>query len=60
MFYSCTGSEHKNMLDRFPIHQINAPKFLLLSLKVSLQKRGMGYARDIHKKEERKNRHKSV
>jgi hypothetical protein len=33
MFYSYTGGEHKNMFVRFFIHQINAPKFLLLSLK---------------------------
>jgi hypothetical protein len=40
---------------RFFIHQINAPKLLLLSLKVLLQKRGMGYAKVIHeKKKERK------
>jgi hypothetical protein len=33
MFYSYIGGEHKNMLVRFFIHQINAPKFFLLSLK---------------------------
>jgi hypothetical protein len=51
MFYSYTRGEHKNMLG-FP--SINVPKFLLLSLKVLLQKRGMGYAKVIHKKKRKK------
>jgi len=33
MFYSYIESKHKNMLYGFSIHQINAPLFLLLSLK---------------------------
>jgi hypothetical protein len=37
MFYSYTGGEHKNMLVRFFIYQ----------------KRGMGYAKVIHKKEKK-------
>jgi hypothetical protein len=49
MFYSYTGGETQKYA-RFSIYQINAPKFLLLSLKVLLQKRGMGYAKVIHKK----------
>jgi hypothetical protein len=39
---------------RFSIHQINAPKFLLQSLKVLLQKRGMGYAKVIREKKIKK------
>ena len=56
MFYSYTGGEHKNMLDRF-LHPPNKySKFLLLSLKGLLQKRGMGYAKIIHKKREEERR----
>ena len=45
------------MLDRFFHPPNKCFKFLLLSLKVLLQKRGMGYAKVIHKKkrEKRKN-----
>ena len=39
MFYSYTRSEHKNMLDRFFIHQINAPSSCCYLSKVLLQKR---------------------
>jgi hypothetical protein len=39
------------MLDRFSIHQINAPSSFKLSLKVLLQKGTWGYAKVIHKKE---------
>ena len=54
MFYSYTGSEPKNMFVRFFTHQINAPSSCCYLSKVLLQRRGMGYARVIHKKRERK------
>ena len=54
MFYSYIGGEHKNMLDRFSIHQINALSSCCYLSKVLLQKRGMGYAKVIHKKSEKK------
>jgi hypothetical protein len=54
MFYSYTGGEHKNMLTRFSIHQINAPRFLLISLsKFCCRKETWGYAKVIHKKEKK-------
>ena len=53
MFYSYIRSEQKNILDRF-IHQINAPKFLLLSLKVLLQKRDMGLYKSYSWKKRKK------
>ena len=60
MFYSYTEGEHKNMLVRFSIYQINAPSSCCYILKVLLQKRGMGYAKVIHKKRrEKKERKKS-
>jgi hypothetical protein len=43
---------NKNMFHRFPSNKYS--KFLLLSLKRLLQKRGMGYAKGIHKKREEK------
>ena len=55
------------MLIRFSIHQINAPSSHCYLPKVLLQKRGMGYAKVIHKKiikkekkRVEKNGHKSV
>ena len=42
--------EHKNMLVSFSINQINALSSCCYLSKVLLQKRGMGYARFIHKK----------
>jgi hypothetical protein len=54
MFYSYIGSEHKNMLDRFFIHQINTPNSRSYLSKVLLQKRGMDHAKE-KKKELRKN-----
>jgi hypothetical protein len=39
------------MLDRFFIHQINTPSSRYYFSKVLLQKRGMSYAKVIHKKE---------
>jgi hypothetical protein len=53
MFYFYTGGEHKNMLVRFPL-QISAPSSCYYLSKVLLQKRGIGYAKVIHKKEENK------
>ena len=44
------------MLDMFSIHQINAPKIFLLSLKTFIaEKEAMGYAKVIHKKRVEKN-----
>jgi hypothetical protein len=53
MFYSYTKSKH---LKIYPIAQapINAPKFLLLSLQVLLQKDACGYAKVIHEKREKR------
>ena len=42
------------MLDRFLIHQINAPSTYWYLSKVLLQKRDIGYAKVIHKKVEEK------
>ena len=56
MFYSYTGSEHQKILDRFSIPQINAPSSYCYLSKVLLQKRGMGYAKVIHKKKKREKR----
>jgi hypothetical protein len=53
LFYSYTGGETQKYA-RLSIYQINAPKFLLLSLKVLLQKRGMVYAKVIHEKRRNK------
>ena len=53
MFYFYTRRKHQKNLDRF-IHQISAPKFLLLSLKVLLQKRDMGLCNKLFMKKERK------
>jgi hypothetical protein len=53
MFYSYTGSKHKNKLVRFPL-QINAPNSCCYLSKVLLQKRSMDYAKVIHKKERKK------
>ena len=53
MFYSYTGGEHKNMLVRFSL-KINAPSSCYYLSKVLLQKRGMGYAKVIHRKKEKK------
>ena len=60
MFYSYIGGEHNNMLHRFPIHQINAPSSCCYLSKFLLQKRGMGYAKVIHRKkrEERKGKNR--
>jgi hypothetical protein len=58
MFYSYTGSEHKNMLDKFFIHQINAPSSCRYLSKVLLLRRGMGYAKVIHKKREKERNRK--
>ena len=54
MFYSYTGCEHKNMLDRFPIHQINAPSSCYYLSKFYYRKETWGYAKVIHKKEREK------
>jgi hypothetical protein len=53
MFYSYTGGEHKNMLDRFSIYQINAPSSCYYLLKFYCRKEARGYAKVIHKKEEK-------
>jgi hypothetical protein len=42
------------MLDRFSIHQINAPNSCCYLSKVLLQKRGMGNIKVIHKKRKEK------
>ena len=55
MFYSYTRGKHKYMLVRFPL-KINAPSSCYYFSKVLLQKRGMGYAKVIHKKERKKKR----
>ena len=41
------------MLDRFSIHQINAPTSCCYLSKVLLQKEAWGYAKVIHKKEKK-------
>ena len=46
------------MLDRFFIHQINAPSSYCYLSKVLLQKRGMGYAKVIHKKGKKEKKEK--
>ena len=46
----------KNMLHRFPPNKCS--KFLLLSLKSLLQKKGMSYEKVIHKKEEEREKKK--
>jgi hypothetical protein len=51
MFYSYTGSKHKNMLDRFFIHQINASSSCYYLSKFCCRKEAWGYAKVIHKKE---------
>jgi hypothetical protein len=56
MFYSYTGSEHKNMLDRF-VHQINAPVLVNISLLESFvveKKHGA-----MQKKKEKKEKKRS-
>jgi ferritin len=53
MFYSYTWSEHKNMIDRFSIHQINASSFYYYLSKLCCRKEAMGYAKVIHKKEKK-------
>jgi hypothetical protein len=53
MFYSYTGGEHKNILDRFSIHQINALSSCYYLLKFCYEKEVWGYAKIIHKKEEK-------
>jgi hypothetical protein len=45
----------KKHVVRFSIHQINAPKFLLLSFKVLLQKRH-GAMQELFKKIEKENK----
>jgi len=42
------------MLDRFSIHQINAPSSCYYLSKVLLRKRDIGYAKVIQKKERKK------
>jgi hypothetical protein len=53
MFYSYTGSEHKNMLVRFSIHQINAPSLVSYLSRFCCRKETWGYAKVIHKKEKK-------
>jgi hypothetical protein len=54
MFYSYTGGEHKNMLVRFFIHQINAPNFFLLSLKSFVAEKRHGAMQKLFIKKEDK------
>jgi hypothetical protein len=55
MFYSYTVGEYKNILARFFIYQINAPRFLLIFLsKFYCKKETWGYAKVIYKKKEKK------
>ena len=56
-FTPTLGENTKNMLHRFQPNKCS--KFLLLSLKGLLQKRGMGYAKVIHKNKERKKKGKN-
>jgi hypothetical protein len=53
MFYSYTGSEHKNMLDRFFIHQINSLSSCCYLSKVLFQKRDMGAMQKLFIKKEK-------
>jgi hypothetical protein len=53
MFYSCTRDEHKNMLDRFSIHQINAPSSCYYLSIFCCRKEALGYAKVIYKKKRR-------
>jgi hypothetical protein len=55
IFYSYTGNRHKNIFVRN-----KCSKFLKMSLLKSsnCRKRGMGYAKVIHKKRERKEKEK--
>ena len=55
MFYYYTRGEHKNKLDRFSIHQINAPSSCCYLLKFCCRKETWGYAKVIYKKRKRKN-----
>jgi hypothetical protein len=54
MHYSYTGGRHKNMLDRFSLHQINTPSSCCYLSKFCCRKETWGYARVIHKKRKRK------
>jgi hypothetical protein len=54
MFHSYTGREHKNMLVRFSIHQINALSSCCYLSKVLLQKRGMGICKSYSSKRRKK------
>ena len=53
MFYSYIGGEHKNMLDRFLIYQINALSSCCYLSKFCCKKETWGYAKVIHKKREK-------
>jgi hypothetical protein len=53
MFYSYTRREHKNMLVRFSIHQINAPNSCCYLSKVLLQKKAMELCNSYSLKKER-------
>ena len=67
MFYSYTRGEHKNMLVRFSIHQINVPSSCYYLSKVFVAEKRHGAVqklfrkkREEKKKKLRKNGHKSV
>ena len=63
MFYSYTRSEHKNMLDRFFIHQINALSSCCYLSEVFVAEKRHGLCKSYSEKREkklRKNGHKSV
>ena len=47
------GVNTKNMLDRFSIHQINAPSSCYYLSKLCCRKEAWGYAKVIHKKEKK-------
>ena len=54
--FTPTLEVNKNMLDRFSIHQINAPSSCKVSLKVLLQKRDMGLCKRKSEKRKKKER----
>ena len=58
MCYSYTGGEHKNVLVRFSIHEINAPKFLLLSLKSFVAEKRHGAMQKLFIKKKKKKKKK--
>ena len=54
MLYSYTGSEHKNMLDRFSIHQINGLSSCCYVSKVSVVEKRHGAMQKLFMKKKKK------